>query len=139
MASAQVNIFYPPSSLLILPQEPWFTGKINDVPFGTWCPAAIIILAIFTDFLSRWQLPAFIQTLWTALSAPFRQFITLDDVEGPFDDVVPKQPWIHRALLSIALITSFASLAYFAYAFSLKEPWSEPLVASIAWVGGLYV
>src|SRR5882757_5482936 len=107
MTSTQVlAIFCPPSTSLTAPQEPWFTGQINGVPFGTWCPATIIILVILTDFLSRWELPTIIRTVWRALSAPFRHFITLDDVEGPFDNDVPKQAWIYRTLVSIALFSS---------------------------------
>ena len=124
--------------LLIAPQEPWFTGKINGVPFGTWCPAAIIILAISTDLLSHWQLPTVIQVPCRALSAPFRPFLTLHDIEGPVDHNVPQKPCIHRTLLSIALLSSVVWLAYLAYVLFLNEAWTEPLVASTAWVGELY-
>ncbi|KAG2044379.1 P-loop containing nucleoside triphosphate hydrolase protein [Suillus americanus] len=114
-------------------QEPWFSGQLHNVPFGTWCPAAIIILAIFTDFLARTQLPKIIQVVWSALSAPFRNFITLDDVDGPFDDDLPKQVRIIRVLVSLALVCSFGWLAYFGYVIALREPWTNALVASIAW------
>ncbi|KAG1754951.1 P-loop containing nucleoside triphosphate hydrolase protein [Suillus paluster] len=114
-------------------QEPWFSGQLNGVPFGTWCPAVIIILVIVTDFLARRQLPKIIQAAWRALSAPFRNFITLDDVEGPFDDEFPKQAWICRMLVSIALANSIGWLGYFGYAFVLREAWTDALVASIAW------
>jgi len=139
-STPQAGIFYPASIILLTAlQESCFTGQINGVPFGTWCPTAIIILAILTDFLSRRKLPTVIQTAWTALSAPFRHFITLDDVEGPFDNDIPKQAWIYRTLVSIALFSSFGWLAYFGYALFLQEAWTEPLVASIAWVGDLYI
>ncbi|KAG1845953.1 pleiotropic drug resistance ABC transporter [Suillus tomentosus] len=114
-------------------QEPWFSGQLHNVPFGTWCPAVITILAIVIDFLARRQLPKIIQVTWSALSAPFRNFITLDDVEGPFDDDFPRQIWIIRALVSIALLSSFSWLAYFGYTIVLQEPWTNALVASIAW------
>ncbi|KAG1904761.1 ABC transporter type 1, transmembrane domain-containing protein [Suillus fuscotomentosus] len=114
-------------------QEPWFSGQLHNVPFGTWCPAVITILAIVIDFLARRQLPKIIQVTWSALSAPFRNFITLDDVEGPFDDDFPQQIWIIRALVSIALLSSFSWLAYFGYTIVLQEPWTNALVASIAW------
>ncbi|KAG1885552.1 P-loop containing nucleoside triphosphate hydrolase protein [Suillus subluteus] len=114
-------------------QEPWFSGQLHNVPFGTWCPAAIIILAIVTDFLVYRRLPKIIQVFWSALSAPFRNFITLDDVEGPFDDDFPKQVRIIRVLVSVALVCSIGWLAYFGYAIALREPWTNALVASIAW------
>lgn len=135
MHSAQVGIYYPPSTVLTPLQEPWFSGQLHNVPFGTWCPAVITILAIVIDFLARRQLPKIIQVTWSALSAPFRNFITLDDVEGPFDDDFPQQIWIIRALVSIALLSSFSWLAYFGYTIVLQEPWTNALVASIAWVG----
>jgi len=139
MDSAQVGIFCPAWTVLTAPQEPWFSGQLNGVPFGTWCPTAIIILAIFTDFLARKQLPKIIQTAWGALSAPFRSFITLDDLEGPFDNDVPKQAWIYQVLVSIALLSSLSWLAYFGYAFVLQETWTDALGASIAWVGGFHI
>ncbi|KAG1864676.1 P-loop containing nucleoside triphosphate hydrolase protein [Suillus subalutaceus] len=114
-------------------QEPWFSGQLHNVPFGTWCPTAIIILTIVIDFLAHRQLPKIIQVVWSALSAPFRNFITLDDVEGPFDDDFPKQVRIIRVLVSVALVCSIGWLAYFGYAIALREPWTNALVASIAW------
>ncbi|KAG2149655.1 P-loop containing nucleoside triphosphate hydrolase protein [Suillus cothurnatus] len=114
-------------------QEPWFSGQLHNVPFGTWCPATIIILAIVTDFLSRRQLPKIIQVVWSALSAPFRNFVTLDDVGGPFGDDFPQQVRINRLLVSVALVCSIGWLAYFGYAIALREPWTNALVASIAW------
>jgi hypothetical protein len=141
MHSAQVGAYYPAWTVLTAPQEPWFSGQLHDVPFGTWCPAAIIILAIVTDFLARRQLPKIIQVVWSALSAPFRNFIALDDLEGPFVDDFPKQVWINRVLVSIALVCSIGWLAYFGpgYAIALREHWTNALVASIAWVGSFNI
>jgi hypothetical protein len=135
MHSTQVGIYDPTWTVLTALQEPWFSGQLHNVPFGTWCPATIIILAIVTDFLSRRQLPKIIQVVWSALSAPFRNFVTLDDVGGPFSDDFPQQVRINRLLVSVALVCSIGWLAYFGYAIALREPWTNALVASIAWVG----
>lgn len=103
--------------------------------FRRWCPVVILFLAGIRDGLDHRQPPKNIQALWVTLTSPLRDFITLQDLEEPPDEDVPKQIGVARMLVCLAIMNSFGWFAVFAYALMTQETWAGASIASVTWVG----
>lgn len=102
---------------------------------GAWVPAVLTLVTILHDGLSLITWPKRILTGIATLSAPFKNFLTIDDLKN----VGPKRTppvWKLRALTAIAFVNSAGWLALLAYVLIIDdfELSIEALIAAVTWV-----
>lgn len=109
----------------------------TEFVLSVFLPGIFIILTAIYDFLSAFSnsYPKAIRTVLSSIASPFRNFLTLEDLED-IDSPLPRPIWKTRALVSLALVNAVGWLAYFAYAAMKMElaPLLEAVIASAAWV-----
>ncbi|KAH7930921.1 pleiotropic drug resistance ABC transporter [Leucogyrophana mollusca] len=133
LASLKLERFSSAAHILPTMQDPWFNGNIRALALDIVCPGVLITVVVLYDIITAVSFPKGIQLLWRHISAPFRSFLTLDDLEDPIDQELSKPVSIHRALAVLALINSVGWLASFVYALALREPWAQALLGTFSW------
>lgn len=100
-------------------------------------PGIVIILTALYDFLFAFSnsYPKFIRTVLSSIASPFRNFLTLEDLED-IDIPLPHPRWKTRTLVSLALVNAIGWLAYLAYMTMMMElaPVLEAAIAFATWV-----
>lgn len=121
------SLNHPQGSLLSSPSQQFFLAAV--------LPAFITLLTLLYDALTALSLPKALIAALSTLSAPFENFLTVDELKDVDETRLPPV-WKIRALTSLALINSAGWLTFLAYVFTLRdnELTIQALVAVLAWV-----
>lgn len=132
-----VKMSFPGVLNLFSSQESrWLSSSFREVVLGTLLPATIIVVTLVYDVLSSIRLPKPLRNILRALGTPFRDFLTLEDLEDPVDYNLSRSAWRERALVTLAISESAGWLGYFVYTVTLTDSVlsTEAVVACVAWV-----
>ncbi|CAK5280326.1 unnamed protein product [Mycena citricolor] len=95
----------------------------------------LVALTLAYDVLCRIPWPKPIQRAWRTLHAPFRNFLTLEDLAEPVGDRVHESRLKTISVVGVAIIQGGGFLGYFAYACAAGDGdgmgW---LLVSLAWI-----
>ncbi|KAI0950790.1 hypothetical protein AcW1_008002 [Taiwanofungus camphoratus] len=118
------------------PEQPWLSLYFRVMVLGTFLPACVGLLILCYDLLSTFRYPKPVQRAFRTLTSPFRDFLTLDDLEGPIGCAAPTVVWKSRVLAVGAALASVAWLAVFAYAEIVGDTAYRTLaiVGTITWL-----
>lgn len=113
----------------------WTVPVLTFTVLGTWIPACVGLLTVLYDLLSGVHYPRFVQGVFRTLTAPFRNFLTLHDLED-IGDPIPQPVWKCRILALLSLVQSFAWLSVLLYAQVVNTPnlAIQSLVGFLTWV-----
>lgn len=102
----------------------------------TLVPAAIIAAAFLFSVSSTIPVPRRVLRLWTWLTAPFRNFLTIDDLWEPVDRTLPITKVASRILTGIAAVEFVAWMTYLGYMKYMDDlhGTAKSLIFSLAWV-----
>jgi hypothetical protein len=101
-----------------------------------WLPVSLLTLLILYDCLRYVGLPSPLQRVLRVVSSPFKNFLTVDDLEEPPKRTRKIPAWKNRALVALAISEAAAWLAYGLYV-AVSE-WSLAIhtcaVSFLVWV-----
>jgi hypothetical protein len=98
--------------------------------------ASLIAVAVVHDFVTTSSIPYPFKQSFRHLGAPFRNFLTLEDVMNPLEGEVRCSKSKSRALSALAFIASTSWLGCVVYGVYLEntEYAVKSLISSFAWV-----
>lgn len=105
-------------------------------------PGAIIFAVLLHDFVSSIYHPKFVQAVFRWLSSPFRNFLTLEDLQiSEPVDLIPKCPRVkNRFLIGLASISFVSWLGCLVFGVYVDDQVYavKSMVQSVSWVSPLY-
>lgn len=118
------------------PAQPWLSREARVLIVGTLIPACGGLLMLFYDLVSTLRFHKSFRKAFRTLTSPFRNFLTLDDLEDPPGRAVSPATWKSRALALGAVLECVAWAAAFAYAETVGDGKgaAQAIVASVTWV-----
>ncbi|TFK41840.1 pleiotropic drug resistance ABC transporter [Crucibulum laeve] len=120
--------------LLPLDNASWTSPRTREL-LATSLPCGFILLAFFHDIATTIRHPKPVRILYSRISSPFRNFLTLEDLDDPVDGTLRYDISKLRALACLACISSIVWAGCFTFAFYTEAPkqFIGSLVFSIAW------
>lgn len=102
----------------------------------TWITCAILLAIIGYDIANKDQLPHPIQKRLDAFSSPFRNFLTINDLDNVPGEPVLSPPWKTRALalLAIMQVTGWLAAATYAAIIENKHLLVQCTISILVWV-----
>ncbi|KAJ3517873.1 hypothetical protein NLJ89_g222 [Agrocybe chaxingu] len=102
---------------------------------GVFLPPTIIFAAVFLDLASSLPYPKICQAIWRWSTAPFRNFLTLDDLLEPVDKTPIQYKHKTSTLIGLALLALVGWVGCMTYGISTNDRQYaiRALVFSICW------
>ncbi|KZT01395.1 uncharacterized protein LAESUDRAFT_482639 [Laetiporus sulphureus 93-53] len=116
--------------------QPWPSPAAHTMILGTIIPTVAGLLMLFKDVSSFIPIHKALRRTFRAVLSPFRNFLTLDDLEECPERAPPPATWKRRALVLGAALECMAWIAAFVYARAIDDRSMalEAVVASVTWV-----
>ncbi|KAI0775079.1 P-loop containing nucleoside triphosphate hydrolase protein [Trametes elegans] len=121
-----------PRPLDITPDDILHIPHLNLI-LTTFLPAGTALLFLTYDLLAGIKYPGFIRRAATAISRPFRNFFTFEDVEHPTPCPIGHAPWKARVLAVGTITESLAWLGVLAYKEEVGD-WPGSLRAGVTFL-----
>ena len=93
-----------------------YASDVDETMDAIWLPAGTLLAIILSDIADKDQLTPKLQEKLDALCSPFRNFLTLYDLDTIPGKPVESPPWKTRALASLAITQAAGWLAVALYA-----------------------
>ncbi len=102
--------------------------------------SSVIVYAIAYDVGSRLRFPKGIRKVYRCFVAPFKNFLTLEDLADPVGEPAVPSVTVTRALSVLACLQAFGWVGCLVYALVLNGASLSPtsLLAAFSWVGIFY-
>lgn len=130
----------PAMSSLDGPWTPW-SPSLRLLFLGTILPAAIVLFTLFYDLVCFIPWPTPVKALWNVLKSPFRDFLTIDDLETELGPTQTPPTWKARVLVVFSALETAVWAAFLAYELfagdETKFVLGRAAVSVAAWVCGV--
>ena len=121
--------------------DSWLAPENRAVVLGILVPASAGLLALVSDLLASIPCPKLLVRPARTLTSPFRNFLTLEDLDDTTERPVLVPTWKARAAAVLSALECAAWTAVFAYALSVDNTplATQAAVAVLTWVGAVSV
>ncbi|PCH42091.1 pleiotropic drug resistance ABC transporter [Wolfiporia cocos MD-104 SS10] len=116
--------------------QPWLSPYFRTVILGTVFPGCVGLLILAVDLLLTIRVPGHVRRVYLFLTAPFRDFLTLEDLEERASPAPPPPEWKARILVVGAVLECVGWSAVCSYTALVGDTASavQAGVATVAWI-----